>query len=111
MPVIYCIVCPITQNVVYVGKTDKPLKNRISTHYCSKTNSPISKWMQRLRKKGLKPLTYKLQHAPEYEFYSKSNTDNFTERFWIAIMIGFGYKLLNRKLHTNYNHIKQRVDK
>jgi predicted GIY-YIG superfamily endonuclease len=53
---IYYLICPITDEVKYVGKTANP-KARYKTHInkLDKTNTPKRQWLESLFKKSLLP--------------------------------------------------------
>lgn len=56
--VVYGLVCPVTNNIVYIGQTIRPLKNRISGHRgtVAKRKSytaPIQKWLFMMKRKRL----------------------------------------------------------
>lgn len=57
MPYIYKLVDPLTDEVRYVGKTDKPLSKRLAVHISRAKEARNHKdcWILSLRSKGLKP--------------------------------------------------------
>lgn len=54
---IYALKCPISFEIRYIGKS-KNISKRYSAHCCSdpKSGYPVSLWIDKLRKSGLKPL-------------------------------------------------------
>lgn len=88
---IYCLKDPITNEIRYVGKTNSPLRKRLSAHCREK---PINKtykyhWIQSLIKKGIRPLI---------ELIEEVSIENWEEKeiYWIDY-----YKKINPKL-TNH---------
>lgn len=51
---IYGLKCPITEQIRYIGKSDKP-KERYHNHMCDKNDYHRNRWIKSLKLKGLKP--------------------------------------------------------
>ena len=82
---IYALVCPKTNQVRYVGKTDKP-KTRLSAHISTskrmKVKSPLALWIVGLLSEGLRPTltvlreltggNYRFWEAFHYQEYANS---------------------------------------
>lgn len=75
---IYGLVCPETNNIRYVGKTEQSLKKRLNQHlYSKKINNPYKwNWINKLKEKGLKPIIILIETC---------NINNWVERekYWI----------------------------
>lgn len=88
---IYTLIDPIDKDVKYIGKT-KQTKERLARHmapYSLKDSwTSKNKWLLWLRNQGLKP---------EIEILDEGDADNIDnlERYWIAQIKQWGYKLKN----------------
>lgn len=76
---IYSLSDPITNEVMYVGRTKTRLSARLSSHYhCSRNNStPRDIWIASLRKNGLKPIAKVIEDVEE-------NVWREREKYWIS---------------------------
>lgn len=85
---IYSLTDPITNEVMYVGKTKYRLSARMSSHYyCSRHNStPRDFWIAELIKKGLKPIATIIEDVEESVWREK-------EKYWISY-----YRKINSNL-------------
>lgn len=84
--IIYAICCPSTEKIVYVGRTENPLENRLKQHLCSPVNDRMRAWLESLS--GVVPLIKELESidsldAPHCEMY------------WIKQCRQKGFDLLN----------------
>ncbi len=85
---IYTLTCPITNKIMYIGKTIN-LKERLSGHFKEKKNNKNKiEWIKNLRIKGLKPIIEILDEVDE------SNWQIF-EKYWIYQFKNWGFNLLN----------------
>ena len=60
---IYTLSCPISGDVRYVGKANKP-KERYTKHCSEKLNTDKSKWIQSLTSQGLRPILTIISEIP-----------------------------------------------
>ncbi len=85
---IYTLSCPITGDIVYVGKTNN-LRSRFNQHKKDKRNiTKLKSWIISLAKKGLFPIMEIIDECDE------TNWEN-TEVFWIQQLKCWGFKLKN----------------
>lgn len=85
---IYSLSDPITNEVMYVGRTKVRLSARLSSHYhCSRHNStPRDIWIASLTKNGLKPIAKVIEDVEESVWRER-------EKYWISY-----YKKINPNL-------------
>lgn len=89
---IYTLTCPITNQIVYVGKTSKPLEKRLYAHMscCNGTGS----FEKHLYTRKLKHK--KLQFIIDEIETTNSNIDAIMlEKYWISQFKAWGFKLFN----------------
>lgn len=78
--VIYCLKCPLTYEVKYIGKTTAGIHSRLAQHMtdCIAWNKDKGRykgigkrnvWLRELRNKDLKPIIEVLTEAEEYSLY------------------------------------------
>lgn len=86
---IYTLSDPRNNLVRYVGKTSNP-KMRLQNHMNRKHNERTHKrnWIESLKKNKLKPLFEIIDEVPINEW-------KFWEKFWIQMMIVWGFDLVN----------------
>ena len=83
---IYILLCPASQQVRYVGKTVNPRK-RYNNHISPDNNYYVSRWIKKLKSKGLKPIFEIIDEITEnWEFW---------EQHYISLFKSWGYKLTN----------------
>lgn len=89
---IYTLKDPITNEIRYVGKTNKSLKIRynahISAYKLSREKSHKNSWIISLKNKGLKPVIELLDIVENSEWI-------FWEQYWISQMFTWGFNLTN----------------
>jgi len=91
---IYKLVCPITNEVRYIGRTKLALKIRLS-HHLREIHNPFKYiWIDNLRKQNKKPVIIQI------EMFADKETAYKREKFWINHYIDAGSKLFN------YSHDK-----
>jgi hypothetical protein len=89
---IYTLSDPRNNLVRYVGKTNNPnmrLKNHLNRRHNERTHK--RNWIDSLKKNNLKPLFEIIDEVPINEW-------KFWEKFWIQMMIVWGFDLVN---HTS----------
>lgn len=110
MAVIYTISHPLTNYVVYVG-CSRNLPARRNTHISSKTDSPISKWIQDLCSQYMLPKIEAIENIDD-------DVALFFEGYWIQQFTQWGFVLMNKyktfkiktpKFHVP-KHLKERVE-
>lgn len=73
---IYALICPITKEVKYIGKTFASLKDRLSKHlYTLKSNSKKNIWINENIKNNI---------YPEIILIDEVNLSNIAEQKWIS---------------------------
>lgn len=85
---IYCLKRSDTDEVFYVGQTEKTLEFRLAQHICSKYNKERRRIIEELLTNGCRPLIELLEAINE----EKAND---CERKWIAHFFYAGSKLTN----------------
>lgn len=90
MGFIYTLIDPITKVDRYVGLTTKSIDVRYKDHliYKSKPKTHKTKWVEGLRKNGLKPIIEILDEVPDEEI-------KFWEMHYISLFKSWGLKLVN----------------
>jgi hypothetical protein len=87
---IYTITCPIKNQVIYVGLTNKPIEERLNGHmYPYGYNERKCEVFANYRKMGIRPIIEELE-----TFYSR-NVAKETEIYWINQFKQWGFDLLN----------------
>jgi len=85
---IYCLKCPFTNNVHYVGKSTQGLL-RPTQHFKNSHSKKISEWVDDIKILGYKPIIEILEsNIPPNEIVDK-------EKYWIAKYLKNGSLLLN----------------
>jgi len=108
--IIYTLKDPLTNQIRYIGLTNRSLKIRLDSHYCDvHKNNYKSNWIKSLRKKKLKPVIEELDIA-----YSLTEAC-FLERYWISQFKTWGFKLTNATLGgeggLGYKHTPETIEK
>ena len=85
---IYSLVCPLKNEVMYVGKTKQPLEVRLIGHIYDKNNKDKAKWIKSLRARNIKPQINLLEVCSELK-------SNIAEKNWIKYFNKIGVKLFN----------------
>ena len=106
-PCIYSIVCPISGDIIYIGKT-LYRKQRISCHLTANFNTPICNYIKYLKSMGLTPVFEDLElfydgkmEATERQFYNYNSLIWDAEDKWINYYRNLNYIMLNiRKVYT-----------
>lgn len=89
MNYIYALICPLSNQIRYVGKTVS-IKTRYSAHLNDNSKSHKSSWIKSLKTKGLKP-NYIILDTVEKD-------TSFWEQYWIAQCKAWGFDLVNHTL-------------
>ena len=89
---IYSLACPYTKKIKYVGKTIKPLHQRLNSHNTD-ANARVSRWAKKLFNRKKKPIIEIIDSVNRSEV-------NYWERYWIHQFMAWGFNLLNFT-HTN----------
>jgi len=85
---IYVLLDPRTNEIRYLGKTNNT-KERLCGHLCEKGKLGHKyKWVQQLKKLGLKPIIEILDTVPKEE-------EEFWERHYISLLKSWGIRLTN----------------
>lgn len=86
---IYTLACPFSGEIKYVGKTVKPLKDRLSEHLADakRAVNKRTNWVKSVVAKGGVPIIEALSEC--YEDWEEE------ERYWIAQMRAWGFRLKN----------------
>lgn len=88
---IYCLECPLTGHVRYVGKTCMTLMERLSQHLRKDRTDHKTSWLKSLDAVGLKPIITELERIEDSD-----DTDwQASERFWISYLRFLGCPLTN----------------
>lgn len=89
---IYCLCHPRTKEVRYIGKTIRPLMDRLKQHICQAklARLPIHRWIVKVINSCGEAPTIKL-----IETVDKGKNWQARESFWIAYYKGLGHKMLN----------------
>lgn len=85
---IYGLLCPIKNQIRYIGKTNNIVK-RLSSHL--RDNRSIThktNWIKSLKIKGLKPIIEILDEVSECEW-------QFWEQYYISLYKSWGFRLVN----------------
>ncbi len=88
---IYGLIDPRTQEIRYIGFTNKNIKDRLKSHLTKsslKTNTHKNNWIKSLLKKNLKPEIFQLQETNEKEW-------QFDEQWNIQYFLSIGCNLTN----------------
>lgn len=97
---IYGLVCPITNNIKYVGKTIQRLELRLKGHICLYKHDITyrANWIRSLKDKGLKPNIILIEVC---------NENNWEEReiYWIAYYSKLFVLTNHQKGGGNGNHV------
>lgn len=87
---IYTLSDPRSQQIRYVGKTDNP-KRRLRSHMSNSGSTHVARWIQSLKKEGLKPTMKILEtiYDPQELYWQQC------ERLWIKVLGEIGCSLTN----------------
>jgi hypothetical protein len=100
MPTIYTISHPSEPNVIYIGKTQASLIERLHGHINANNGSKVSGWISRLNKGvAIEPLEV-----------CDSELANKTEMFWIEQFRSWGFTLLNKNGNTVNSRPKHKIN-
>lgn len=88
------MICPITKEIRYIGKTSLTLKQRLSNHNMGSSDG-LFRWKDMLERKKMKPTMKVIE-------YTTSDLANEREKYWILFHAYSGSKLFN----TNHNPFK-----
>lgn len=90
---IYGLVCPISSEIRYIGKTSKDIHKRLRGHIADAKTSSYShkrRWIRKLLSLGLQPTPWLLEEVPENQRWQDR------ERAWIAKAYAIGLDLTNQ---------------
>lgn len=93
--IIYKLVDPVTDEVRYVGKTCKSIRERLQCHIATarrKHHRHVCYWINSLTKSGLSPSAYEIETVPDDQDWVAR------EKFWISHYRDAGARLTN---HTD----------
>lgn len=85
---IYSLIDPITNEIKYIGKADKPFKRYKSHIRIKNTKKRKDAWIKSLLDQGLKPKVEIIDEIPETEW-------KFWEKYWISQFLTWGFNLYN----------------
>src|SRR5258708_18627919 len=85
---IYVLVDPRTEEIRYVGGTNRSLKARLGRHLAARGKNHRVAWLALLKRRGLIPLIRVVQQVP-VQYYAEA------ERYWIAYFRTMGCRLVN----------------
>lgn len=88
---IYYLADPITDEIKYVGKTEKELDFRLHQHLVKKDNTYVRCWIKSLKEKKRVPTIELIEEVSENEW-------KFWEKYWICQFKCWGFKLTNLTL-------------
>lgn len=91
MTYIYCLICPITHKIRYIGKANNP-QRRAKDHMLDIRDMPTDKalWVGEMRKHKLKPILEILDEVVIEQW-------QFWEEFYIGYFKSLGIELLNKR--------------
>lgn len=113
---IYCLICPETNIVKYIGKSKDPIK-RFRSHL-SKNNllesTKKNNWLVSLLRENLIPVMEIIDEVPEKEI-------DYWERFYIQLFRSWGFELLNGteggdgydwtgRKHSDYSKFRNKIN-
>jgi hypothetical protein len=107
---LYTLKDPFTNQIRYIGLTNRSLKVRLGNHYSDvHKNNYKSNWIKSLKKRKAKPIIEELDIA-----YSLEEA-HFFERYWISQFKTWGFKLTNSTLGgeggLGYKHSEVNIEK
>lgn len=85
---IYVLKDPTTEEIRYVGKTKRSLRQRLSEHVQQKPKDYRGRWIHSLLKQNLQPLIEEIEKCYEHEWQER-------EIFWIQYFRNLNCKLTN----------------
>lgn len=100
---IYCLIDPLTNDVKYVGKTEKSLEFRLHQHLIKKDNTHVRCWIKSLKKKFEVPIIELIEEVCENDWV-------FWEKFWICQFKCWGFKLTNLTLGGDGCNIRHHTE-
>jgi hypothetical protein len=86
---IYCLKCPITLEIRYIGRTTQLLKHRLSKHILCLRCTYKDNWIRSLHKKNLMPLIELIEICPNHSECSER------EKYYISYYKTIGCRLTN----------------
>src|ERR1051326_5341190 len=90
---IYARICPVTQEIRYIGKTARKLQSRLNAHVTESRRfrqSHKHRWIANCVDAGLRPKIWLLEEVPAGERWQDR------ERAWISRALELGFALTNR---------------
>lgn len=94
---VYTLICPISNNVFYVGMTTKSLSERLKRHVHDTGNIVKAKFIFSLMEKELLP-TIEL-----IESFDLEQNARYFEKYWISQFRSWGFNLLNKQTYIKGN--------
>lgn len=89
---LYYLICPITNQIRYIGQTQQSLQERLRQHLKDKTISYKTSWLNSLRKEGLKPFIKKIFETNNSDYIDSIESKTIRE------LLKRGYRLTNLDL-------------
>jgi hypothetical protein len=86
---IYCLWCPVAEEIKYVGQTSVSLSQRLSGHLSERTNTVKSLWIQSLLKEGKRPGMFTIDQT------NNLSEANFLEEYWQCQLKSWNFNLLS----------------
>lgn len=108
---VYCIICPKTKNVVYIGKS-QDFKYRLKMYERQVGTRKIDKWLIQLRSDGISPIFDILENLVNIDFENKRDASKHLkarEIFWIKKYKRMGVELLNVANFTLSDYMKNKL--
>lgn len=84
---IYALVCPLTNKVRYIGKSNNPVR-RYTEHMDDNANTAKVRWLRKIKRHGLQPSLLILERCDRILWRER-------ERYWISIGKQLGWPLTN----------------
>lgn len=108
MITVYALVDPNTDQLRYIGQTNRPVNRRLSQHISvakRKTVPPVNAWLRGLINGGLRPVVWVMEQ------YNSASDANEGEEFWIGLLRSWELPLLNLcpggSVRRGWNHSEE----
>lgn len=90
---IYGLICPMSGEIRYIGKTEEELSRRLRNHLAEARNKLVShkqRWLRKCLNLGVAPTMWLLEEVQQGESWQDR------ERAWIAKAVALGFKITNQ---------------